>query len=131
MVIYVHDSVPYLKGEDQVTTNKGDMEYCSTELFPNYNYQQSMLVVGAYRPPKSKRLLYKQALERVLTKNRKQGATALIAGELNITSWDTEYMEWILDEELWVLANRTHRSGPGDRSGPVDRSWRTEWNGSS
>ena len=89
------------------------MEFRSTELFPNYNYEQSLLIVGVYRPPDAVHPPYKEALEGMLQRYHSQEVATLIAGDLNINSWGKEYYEWVEREELWVLAGPrtpTHRS---------------------
>ena len=42
ILIYVHDSIPYYNGITQITTITGEMEFCSTELFPNYSLDQRL-----------------------------------------------------------------------------------------
>ena len=117
MIIYVHDSVPYLPGRGQITTVKGEIEHFSTTLFPNHNYEQALVIVGVYRPPDNKHPAYEKALEEVLSSQKADRKTTIIAGDLNINSWGKEYHEWTEKEDLWTLANpliATHRSGTTD-----------------
>ena len=117
VLIYAHDSIPHLPGGNQITYTQGEMEFCNTVLFPNYDYAQPLQIVGVYRPPKSQHPPYKEALEKILRKYQKEGTTTIIAGGLNIDSWAREYHEWVESEELGVLAGRrraTHRSGTAD-----------------
>ena len=37
--IYVRTSVPCVRGDNQITTVKGQMELCSAKLFLNYSYE--------------------------------------------------------------------------------------------
>ena len=119
MIIYGHESAPYLPRKNQITTVKGEMEYCSTTVFPNHNYEQSLVVVGVYRPPDSKHPEYGAALEEILKSQKIEGKTTIIAGDFNINSWGKEFHEWTEREDLWILANplvSTHRSGTTDDS---------------
>ena len=68
VLIYVHDSIPYLPGEGELPLIKGEMEFCSTEIFPNNSYEQPLLVAGAYRPPDADHPPYTRALEQILHK---------------------------------------------------------------
>ena len=37
VLIYVHNSIPHMPGKDQLTQIKGEMEFCSTEIYPNHS----------------------------------------------------------------------------------------------
>ena len=116
-LIYVHDSIAYLPGIDHLRTIKCELDFFSTELFPNYNYDQSIMVVGVYRPPDFRHPQYDTALKKMLGKRRAKNATAFITGDVYLNSWDREFTEWINGEELRALASPqtpTHRSGTVD-----------------
>ena len=66
VLIYIIESAPFIPGEDQNIATEGEMEFCSTEVYPNHNYEQPLLVVGMYKPPDSRHLSYKEALEQEL-----------------------------------------------------------------
>ena len=49
-----------------------EMEYCSTIIYPNYDYGQPIEIVGMYRPPKTKHPPYTKALSTVLKNYREK-----------------------------------------------------------
>ena len=102
VIIYVHDSVPYIAGTDQITSVKGEIEFCSTTLFPNHSFDQPLVVVGIYRPPDTKHPEYGKTLEMILRHHKEGNKTTIIAGDLSINSWGREYQKWIEKEELWT-----------------------------
>ena len=51
VLIFVHNSIPCVKGHGRMVKQKGEMGHCSTTLYPNYNYNQALELVGVYRPP--------------------------------------------------------------------------------
>ena len=91
ILIFAHDSVPYLKGQDMEVREKNELEFCATTVYPNYNYEQSIEIVGVYRPLKGKHPPYEPTLQKILRRNKEHQVTTIIAGDLNINSWKTEY----------------------------------------
>ena len=104
MLIYVHDRIPCLPREDKRPSTKGELEYCSTDIFLNYNYDQSVLIAGVYRPPDNDHPPYDAALANVLGKHKRDDVTTLMARDLNINSWGPDYTNWVGDNDLWILA---------------------------
>ena len=51
LVILVHNYRPSLSGRDAITLKKNELEHCSASLFPAYEYDPPLCIVGAFRPP--------------------------------------------------------------------------------
>ena len=117
MIIYVNEHVPFVEGTGKTTDKKGALEYCSTRLYPNYSYDQGLEVVGVYRLPNSPNQEYAEDLTNIVAPNRKENASVIIAGDLNLNTWGREYENWLWGENIWVLANPkapTHESDATD-----------------
>ena len=93
------------------------MEHCSTVVYPEYNNGQKLMVAGVYRPPTAKHRPYDQALEKILQQNKQNQIITIIAGDLNINSWQSDFHKWIHENELWELTD-THK--PTFKAGTTD-----------
>ena len=93
------------------------MDHCSTVVYPNYNYEQKLVIAGVYRPPKRKHPPYETALECILNQNKMRQLTTKIAGDLNINTWQSEFQNWIEEKELRELTDPekpTFKAGTSD-----------------
>ena len=104
-LIYVHQHVPYVEGANQVTSEKGVLEYCATKIYPNYTYSQCLAITGVYRQPDSKHPEYETSLRAILALNQSENTSTIIAGDVNINTWRKEYEYWLWREELWEYAH--------------------------
>ena len=48
IIILIYDCAPYTKGYDLEGEAKGEMEHCSTTVYPNNNYEQKLVITGAF-----------------------------------------------------------------------------------
>ena len=93
VVIFVRDSVPYTTEYDVVVKIKNELEHCAISVYPNYNYEPRVVVVGAYRPPKKRRPDFEAALKRMLQLASEQQCTTTLAGDFNINALIKEYQQ--------------------------------------
>ena len=118
----IHDSIPYTKGYNKEAKLKNELEHCATVVYPNYNYEQKLVIAGVYRPPtktKKEQPSYGEALQQILQINKEQQLTTIVAGDLNINSWKTEFHSWVEENELWELTDPTK---PTFKAGTTDDS---------
>ena len=81
-----------IKGYNKEVGVRGELEHCSTSVFPNYNYEQKLDIVGVYRPPITKHPPYEEVLKQILQSNSQHKVTTILAGDFNINTWKTEYL---------------------------------------
>ena len=112
-----NEHVPFAEGTRRIATEKGVLEYCTTQLYPNFAYDQCLMITGVYRPLNNPRQDYATDLRDIIYPKRKENAPMIIAGDLDISTWGMEYEHWLRHEGIWELANPntpTHESGATD-----------------
>ena len=103
VITWIHNSVPFTEGRNYEVKRKDEMEPCSTVKYLNNNYEQKLVMAGVYRPPNHKHPSYEKALGRILLPHSKNQTAAIIAGDININTWQPEFHTWIEENELREL----------------------------
>ena len=116
VLIYVHNGAQCVRGCDQLARIKGELEYCSTGVYPNYGYVQAQTTVREFRAP-DKTLRTRGGATGCPEGCRSGQVATFVAGGLNKNTWRTGCREWLRDEDLWPLADP---NGPTHRSGTVN-----------
>ena len=84
MLIYVSEHVPFAEGASRTPSEEGVLEYCATRLYPDYSYDQCLMITGVNRPPNNPHRDYAADLKDIVTRNRKETMSLIVAGDLNL-----------------------------------------------
>ena len=92
-----------MAGYNAETNEENEIEHCSATISPTYDYNLPLSTVAVNRPPETKHPLYQAALARTLQEYNRNQTTAILMGDLNVTSWQKQYNEWSAQNEIWEL----------------------------
>ena len=89
----------------------GGVETCSIDFFPTKEVETALHVIGIYIPPKVAEKLTIGALKELTAPRCVQPGlpwvSKIFAGDLNPTSWEVTYREWINTHGIWELVDPT------------------------
>ena len=108
VLILIHRGISTAKIA-QLKGMEPEIEHCIVRLFPTDDPITEMRIVGVYIPPGKTRTLTRDKLfrlsEPVNNKHTEDTTPMLIVGDLNITSWEELYAEWINEVGLQELVD--------------------------